>query len=193
MATPKQRTAFFVLWAQASRAVCRRYDLRADRHDEEREARHLYLRHVTGCESINDVKPGLQFSRLMLTLAVDAENHTEAAYWEEAIAKHWRWFMESLVRQLGEIARQPVPWEYVQGIFAHLKLPKSWQDIPEAELEKVWQMLDTHRRRVLRRDHGWLGLRDGGKFPLTFDPGASYSYGGDGKLTMETAGKAVPA
>ena len=110
-----------------------------------------------------------------------------------AVAKHWRWFMESLIRQLGEITRQPVPWEYVQGIFAHLRLPATWLDIPEADLENVWKMLDTHRRRILRRDHGWLGLRDGGKFPLTFDPAATYAYDTAGALTVATAGKAVPS
>ena len=183
MASDKQRIRFFRLWSGAKAEVCERYGLCALVKDGEREARHKWVMECTGrTENIGAVRPGNEFSRLMLRTALAAGDYREAAFWELDVAKRWRWFMGNLVRQLGEIARTGLPWEYVQGIFAHMRLPRSWQDIPEGELEKVWQMLDTHRRRLLKRDHGWKGLRREGANPLGFFPEAEYCYRGDGRL-----------
>lgn len=177
MASAKQRNQFFRVWATAKKEICERYDLCSFVKDNEREARHRWVKECTGrTENINAVRPGNEFSRLMLATAVAADDYREAAYWELDVAKRWRWFMENLVRQLGEIARKPAAWEYVQGIFAHMRLPSTWQDIPEGDLEKVWQMLDTHRRRLLTRDHGWMGLRKSDRDPLAFFPEAEYLY-----------------
>ena len=185
MASDKQRNQFFRLWAVARAEICERYDLCALVKDQEREARHKWVMECTKrTEDINAVRPGNEYSRLMLQTAIAAGDYREAAFWELDVAKRWRWFMENLVRQLGEIARKPAAWEYVQGIFAHLRLPRSWQDIPEGELEKIWQMLDTHRRRLLKRDHGWEGLRKSDTDPLGFFPEAEYVYGADGKLGL---------
>lgn len=183
MATIKQRAQFFRLWAKARADVCEQYGLVCRISSEERQARHRWIREKTGStENINAVRPGNEFSRLMLETAMAACDFREAAYWEMDVAKRWRWFMRHLVRQIGEITRRPAAWEYVQGIFGHLGLPASWEDIPTQELEKVWQMLDTHRRRLLKRDHGWQGLRASDRDPLGFLANAQYVYGADGKL-----------
>jgi hypothetical protein len=173
MATSKQRNQFFALWGKAKAEVCERYDLCALVKDQEREARHRWVLECTKrTEDINAVRPGNEFSRLMLQTAMAAGDYREAAYWEMDVSKRWKFFMEQLLRQLGEITRQARAWEYVQGIFAHMRLPTRWQDIPEGELEKVWQMLDSHRRRLLKRDHGWEGLRKSDLDPLGFFPQA---------------------
>jgi hypothetical protein len=195
MATQKQRGHFFRLWAAARAEVCEGFGLSSRVKDEERDGRHRWIRqHTAGrTEDINAVRPGNEFSRLMLQTALAAGDYREAAYWELDVAKRWRWFMENLVRQLGEIARKPAAWEYVQGIFAHLRLPASWQDIPEGDLENVWKMLDTHRRRLLTRDHGWQGLRKSDRDPLGFFAEASYVHNADGELGILWLDKSRPS
>ncbi len=195
MATPKQRNQFFRLWGKARAEICERYDLCAVIHDQERDARHRWIRQHTGgrTENINAVKPGNEYSRLMLQTALAAGDYEAAGYWELDISKRWKWMMEHLVRQLGEIARQPLPWAYVQGIFAHMRFPSNWQDIPEGELEKVWQMLDTHRRRLLKRDHGWQGLRQSDRDPLGFFPEAQYVYSAAGELGIRWLDSSRPS
>lgn len=183
MATDKQRVRFFRLWASARAEVCEGFGLCCRVSTDEREARHRWIRRHTGdrTDNINAVRPGAEFSRLMLQTALAAGDYREAAYWELDAAKRWTFFMRNLVRQLGEITRTPHPWGYVQSIFAHLRLPADWQDIPEAELDHVWQMLDTHRRRLLKQEHGWKGLRRSDRDPLGFFPEAQYFYGACGE------------
>lgn len=186
MATNVQRVQFFRLWGRAKASICEGYGLNPYIKEEERAARHKWIASNGGPRSgsINAVRAGKAYARLMLRTAVAAEDFTAAAYWEQDLARRWAWFMGALVRQLGEIAREPKPWAYVQGIFAHLHLPPRWEDIPEAELEHIWMMLDTHRRRLLKRDHGWVGTREGGGETLAFVAEAEYAYTRDGRLVM---------
>jgi hypothetical protein len=175
---------FFRLWGVARDEVCGRYNLSALIRTDEREARHRWLRECTDgrTDNINAVRPGAEFGRVMLATAIEAGDFEEAARWELDTAKRWRWFMENLVRQIGEITGEPRPWAYVQGIFAHLGRLSEWQDIPEGDLQAVWQILDTHRRRILKRDHFWMGLRKSDADPLAFFPEAEYFFRADGRL-----------
>jgi hypothetical protein len=45
-------------------------------------------------------------------------------------------------------------------------------DIPDGLLFATFEMMDTHRRRLLKRDHGWTGERNGQ--PLGFNPDRTY-------------------
>lgn len=186
MATVPQRTAFFRLWNAARAEVLADYGLIPAGAAQERDARHRWISEQTRGRtgSINAVRPGAEFARLMTATAQAAGDFAAAAYWSMDAAKRWRHMLGHLVRQLGEISLIPSGWEYVQGIFAHMSLPASWEDVPERDLESVFQMLDTHRRRLLKRDHGWQGLRKSDTDPLGFFERASYVYRPTGELTM---------
>ena len=57
-----------------------------------------------------------------------------------------------------------------------------WLDLPRPHAERLLMMLDTHRRRLLRRVHNkWERLQDGSQRPmrLTFDPGSVYRWEDD--------------
>jgi len=182
MATDKQRSQFFKLWARAKPDVCAAFG--ADGAAGEREARHGWIRECTDgrTEDINAVRPGAEYSRLMLRTAEAAGDYREAAYWVMDAAKRWRWLSGQMLRQLGEITQTETPWEYAQGVLAHMRLPRTWEDVPERDLEALFQALDTHRRRILKRDHGWEGLRKSDTDPLSFYPEASYFRRADGRL-----------
>ena len=88
MASDKQRNQFFRVWAHACAEICERYDLCALVKDQEREARHKWVMECTKrTENINAVRPGNEFSRLMLQTAVAAGDYREAAFWERTITK----------------------------------------------------------------------------------------------------------
>lgn len=186
MATDKQRVAFFKLWGRARADVCDGYGIDRGDRGRERDARHRWIRECTNgrTDNINAVRPGAEFAALMLKTAEAAGDYAEAAYWTVDAAKRRRWGIEQLLRQIGEITREPRPWAYARGVLSRMRLPEDWMDVPERDLAAVFQALDTHRRRILKRDHGWRGRRDGSSPTLAFVPGARYVWTG-GRLELD--------
>ena len=108
-------------------------------------------RHIGYTDSINAVKPGADFGRLMLEAAIIADDYAAVAKWSMDVANRWRHLIGEQLRRIGEITGEGKPWAYACGIFKHLGLPASWEDIPEDRLADVFKMLDTHRRRLIRK------------------------------------------
>lgn len=182
MASKKQRILFFKLWARARRDICAGYGLDMSDSKEERAARHRWISECTGATcNINAVGGGSDFAKLMMRTAEAAGDFQEASYWCTDEARRSHHMMTHLIRQIGEITGEDHPWEYIQGIFKRMKLPDNWMDIPERDLVAVSQALDTYRRRILRRDHGWRGLRIDSR-PLAFDTSITYVRLDDGTL-----------
>jgi hypothetical protein len=141
MATKNQRIAFFNLWSGAKREV----RILVGAADDE-SARHAWIHRHTGyTDSINAVKPGADFGRLMLETALIADDYEAVSKWSVDEANRWSYLIGEQLRQLGGITGEAKPWAYACGIFAHLRLPASWEDIPEDRLAEVFKMLDTHR------------------------------------------------
>ena len=186
--TDKQRIAFFKVFQRA----CARQGIPPD----EREAwRHQIIREACGVPSLKAVDSGSAFDRLMAHVSRLAEDHGEAIRWGTAEGRRLARMAEAAARQCFEIA-QAIPalaeqWApgaipYLRGILAqagwrdalHAEDGEWWLDLDLPRLHRLFQMLDTHRRRLLRRVPfaKWEELPDGTRGPmrLAFDLGARY-------------------
>ena len=168
----KQTAAFWTLWARAEAEDLPRD---ADRRQRDTYRRSVMLR-ACGRASLKDVGPTGDYDRLMFAVASLAGDYQAMAYWDNAAERRTAHLIGECARQIGEIAGEPRGWEYCRGLFAQARLPSEWMDIPDGLLQSTFQMLDTHRRRLLKRDHGWRGERHGQ--PLGFSPSRVYIRSG---------------
>jgi len=168
MLSPKQQAMFWALWAKAEREELPVTSTRQERDT----ARRGVMFRACGRITLKDVNPTKDFDRLMYAVALLAGDYQAASYWVNAGERRTAHMIGECARQIGEIAGQPKGWEYCQAVFEQAGLPASWMDIPDDLLFATFEMLDTHRRRTLKRDHGWTGERDG--TPLGFSPARIY-------------------
>lgn len=169
MLSPKQQAMFWSLWAKAEAE-----ELPATATRQERDvARRGVMFRACGKISLKDVNPTRDFDRLMYEVATMSGDYKQMAYWCQAKERRTAHMIGECARQIGEIAGQSRGWEYCRAIFFQAALPERWEDIPEGCLFSVFQMVDTHRRRMLKRDHGWRGERAGQ--PLGFNPARIYT------------------
>jgi len=168
MITPKQQAAFWTLWAKAEAEDMPR--------DADRKQRDTYRRSVMfracGKASLKDINPTRDFDRLMYAVASLSGDYQAMAYWCIASERRTAYMIGECARQIGEIVGEIKGWEYCRAIFVHANLPPAWMDIPDGLLFATFEMMDTHRRRLLSRDHGWTGERNGQ--PLGFNPDRIY-------------------
>lgn len=147
----------------------------ATREERDTLRRSVMLRSC-GKITLKDVGPTGDFDRLMYEVATMSGDYRQMAYWCQAKERRTSHMIGECARQIGEIAGQSKGWEYCRSVFSQAGLPKRWDDIPEHLLFATFQMLDTHRRRMLKRDHGWRGERSGQ--PLGFSPDRIYVRSG---------------
>jgi hypothetical protein len=97
------------------------------------------------------------FDNIMEHFSIIAEDK----YWQERTARaketRIRWVMLQLMHRLEKIEGRQVDWSYVRGMYsqAHM-LPTDMEDATSEALLTVYQMLDTHVRRLEARG----GMRD---------------------------------
>ena len=168
MLSTKQQAMFWALWAKAEREEL---PVTATRQERDTARRGVMFR-ACGKITLKDVTPTRDFDRLMYAVASLAGDYEGMAYWGNASERRTAHLIRECARQIGEIAGDPKGWEYCQAVFVQARLPPSWMDIPDDLLFSTFEMLDTHRRRTLKRDHGWRGERSGQ--PLGFSPSRIY-------------------
>ena len=183
--TPAQRSAFFRALSAASIELG--HDTPAAREAYRREV----MRAETGKEHLAQLSRTKDFDACMRRFAADAGDYEAASRF--AIADDAR--KAALVRiccaqvmQLkGCTAGTTEAADYLAGIVEQARVPcgrdardsSFWMDCAPGSLQTLFQILDTHRRRLLR-----AALGDGSAF-LGFDPGIKYSLlpGGGCRLT----------
>ena len=168
MLTAKQQAMFWALWAKAEREEL---PLTATRQERDTARRGVMFR-ACGRISLKDVNPTGDFDRVMYTVASLAGDYQAMSYWANAGERRTAHLIRECARQIGEIVGEVKGWEYCQAVFAQARLPASWMDIPDTLLFSTFEMMDTHRRRLLKRDYGWRGERFGQ--PLGFSPARIY-------------------
>jgi len=172
--TKAQVKLFWTLWGRAEREVMPVSATRAERD----EFRRGVIRRATGKDSLRGVNPAAEFDALMFEVATMAEDYEGAAYWGNAAERRYAKMMMACARQIAEIQADNDPslrrldsaWAYCVATLKQAGLPERWEDVPESLLAATFKMLDTHRRRLLKREPGW----GGGLRPLGFSPGRSY-------------------
>lgn len=152
--------------------------------------RHEVMMEEIGVEHARDVDPAAGFDRVMYRLAVDAGDWSAAARYATGEERRMAHLVEQCARQVIElkaIEEEPLfvnetdearshAVEYIVGVikqagFIVSRTPAGdwWADISADQAFQVFRMLDTHRRRILKRS-GW--------HPLSFDPTATWSLAG---------------
>lgn len=172
MKLSKRQVALF--WRLWSRAESESLPADATRAERDTLRRSVMLR-ACGKVSLSDVGPAGDFDRLMYEVATMSGDYQQMAYWCQAKERRTAHMIGECARQIGEIAGQSKGWEYCRAVFAQASLPEHWEDIPENLLFATFEMLDSHRRRMLKRDHGWRGERSG---QLGFHPDRIYVRSG---------------
>ena len=169
-----------------------------------REAVEAYRREVmreeAGADHAADVDSGSGYDRVMYRLAVDAGDWSAASRFVTGAERRMAHLVEQCARQVIELKAMDVagaefldgrdPGEastaYVVGCLrqAGLLVVQAvsggdwWADISGAAAFSVFRMLDTHRRRILKR-LGWGGT-------LAFDPAAAWSRDAHRNLVQGT-------
>ncbi len=168
----KQQAMFWSLWAKAE---AEELPITATRQERDVARRGVMFR-ACGRISLKDVNPTGDFDRLMYVVASLAGDYQAMAYWVNAGERRTAHLIGECARQIGELAGEPKGWEYCRALFVQAGLPPAWMDIPDGLLFATFEMLDAHRRRVLRRDFGWRGESLGK--PLGFNPARIYTRRG---------------
>ena len=164
--------------------------------------RHEVMMEEVGVDHAADVDPADGFDRVMYRLAVDAGDWSAASRFATGEERRMAHLVEQCARQVVELKQcdgDPVAvfsagdsdiraaaLAYVVGVVRQAGYPVYsqangdwWLDISGSIAFQVFRMLDTHRRRLLRR-LGWSG-------PLSFDADASWHLDG-AMLSVRHAG-----
>ena len=185
--TNRQRTLFFGLFARACEA-------QGIYGEQARNAfRHELIARVLPLSggSLRNIGSGRDFDKLMAELARLAQSTEAAGHFATAEGRRWSYFIEAAARQVCELsavrasmAEEPSqpPIAYIKGILVQAKWHWAlatrggawWLDLTLHHCEKLFQVLDTHRRRLLRAIPLEKSEADGTRMRAGFDPDAAY-------------------
>ena len=153
--------------------------------------RHDVMMEEVGVDHARDIDPADGFDRVMYRLAVDAGDWSAASRFATGEERRLAHLVEQCARQVIELkaldndpmfenehrAANELAVDYIVGVIAQAgyfvaESPAGgewWADISANQAFQVFRMLDTHRRRLLKR-YDWR--------PLSFDPDATWYLDG---------------
>ena len=107
------------------------------------------------------------YDNLMLHFATLAMDAGAVGYFTAAAERRLRWVLNGLATDLQYLRKTGVDESYIEGIYRQAgMLPTDFGDAPAPQLRQVLQMLDTHIRRLCKRD----------SIPLDLLPTAGHPY-----------------
>ena len=142
-----------------------------------------------GLRSVKDLNRTTDFDRVMARFLADAGDYESAAKYAvgDSLRKAVliRICCAQVMQLLGVTSGSSQALEYLAGIIRQANLECGydtafWMDCPPDSLTALFAMLDTHRRRLLKRlfdgdsAHGFLG----------FDPSVVYAVKPSGEVSM---------
>lgn len=180
--TARQRAAYW----EAHRAAC--VELELSTRDERETYRKLVMREECGKLHVSQLSRTADFDRVMSRFARDAGDMAAAARFavadEARQAALIRICLAQLMQLKGCPARSADGAEYLAGIVEQAQIPcgrdvrdsSFWLDCNPRHLVTLFRILDTHRRRMLRRLSS--------SAPLSFDAKIVYALKatGDGVI-----------
>ena len=172
--TQRQRAAFW----QAHHAAC--VNLGISTAIEREDYRKQVMREETGKEHLADLDRTGDFDKCMKRFTADAGDYETACRFAIGDDARKAAIIRVCARQILQLKGSAGDWQeamyYLAGVVEQARIPCGrdpadstfWMDVSPTSLLSLFQMLDTHRRRLLR---GLLG--DNSTF-LGFDPSVSY-------------------
>lgn len=175
--TDKQKRAF---WGQLA-AACRNLGITSE---DKESYRHAVLEEAAGVRHLSEVNSTTGFEAVMQRLAADAGDWARAASFTIGNTRRIAAMVEDCARQVFELTGNSNgdAVSYAQGILqragfkrAGAAADKAWYlDYSEATPVKIFQMLDSYRRRLI-----WRRRRETGTdIRLAYSFGTSYKEGG---------------
>ena len=141
--------------------------------------RHRLLEEETGWKSLTCVNRTTDFDRVMFRVACDAGDFEQAANFSVSDAKRMGYIIKVCCLQIMQLkgGKEAEARTYLGGLLDQARVPNGmtltddsyWLDCSLRQSLKVFQMLDTHRRRL---------LRDRGCRRTTFEPRKRYTVDG---------------
>ena len=147
------------------------------------EYRHRILEEETGVVSLLSLSRTTDFDRVMFRVACDAGDFEQAANFSVSDARRMGHLIKVCCLQLMQLkgGDEAEARQYLGGLLDQARVPNGtrtddnsyWMDCTLDQSHKVFQTLDTHRRRL---------LRDRGARRTTFEPRKRYTV--DGPILM---------
>lgn len=184
MITERQAAAFWRLFGAAAR----------NQSVPDREAyRKRLLREELGVEHMSEIGRTRDYDRIMHRLALEAEDWTAAAHYAVADARRMAAMVADSATQVLELSCVALglgasanldPLGYVSGVLrqsgmspVRVEGSDYWLDLSPDDLMRLFQILDTHRRRLVRR------LWTAREIPLAYARGRRWQVSPDGVLS----------
>lgn len=190
--TPAQRSAFFRALSAAS------IELGLDTAEDRETYRKTVMREETGKEHLAQLSRTKDFDACMRRFAADAGDFETASRFaisdDARKAAILRICCAQVMQLKGCTAGTTEAADYLSGIVEQARVPcgrdildsSFWMDCAPGSLLTLFQILDTHRRRLLR---GILDPRTA-RTSIKFDPGIVYQPLPDGGLRIKYAPRA---
>ncbi len=171
--TAGQRCKYFALISKAWWAHCEQADLDYSDKTAESDWRHRVNMEATGCASIKEMNHTDDFDSVMLELAIVAGD----VYWinrlSSAAERRIRWVIETqFIPDLEFLKKEAIGWAYIEGICRQSRTPVDLDDCPAELLVRVLQMVDTHIRRLAKKEGVKVSDLPSGYFRAGVRPGA---------------------
>ena len=172
--TPKQKAAY---WA-AFQSAC--FNMGISEREEKDLYRHRAMQEACGKSSINELNTTHDFEAVMHRFYVDAGDFEQASKYAVADAHRMAMLIKIECCQIMQLTgtSEAEAQRYLGGVLDQSRIANGrhtdtgtyWLDVAPARLTSLLAILDTHRRRLLRRiiDRGVVDN-------LTFFPGHRYT------------------
>lgn len=106
---------------------------------------------TTGKYSTTQMNCSKDFDAVMMELAIIAGND----YWMNKLStsesRRYRHVIQWFIYDLEYLEKKPIAWAYIQGIAEQAKYSTSLKDCPVEHLADIMKMVDTHIRRLAKR------------------------------------------
>lgn len=163
-------------------------NLGLDTPQEVEDYRHRVLREEAGCESIKQLGRKADFDACVRRFAADAGDYLGAIEIGLMDVRRRAYVVKVMAVQIMQLkgGSEAEARSYLEAIMEQAKVVcgrsasdnSFWMDVSEASLQKVLQILDTYRRKLLKANFP--------SFPAKFDDTVRYSV--DGPIRERTTG-----
>lgn len=181
----------------AAGRACATLGIRSE--EDRRSYRRLVVRELAGCGSIKDVRNAEAYDAVMARLWSDAEDYERASHYSINQERKLAYVILVLATQLMQLkgGAEADALAYIGGVLDQARIPNGrnldrgdyWLDVTPTRLRELVQILDTERRRILRR-HGVRQLsfsdrvRYDRDFPILTVRGVPAGYYSDARMTV---------
>lgn len=152
-------------YGMAAGRACATLGIRSE--EDRRSYRRLVVRELAGCGSIKDVRNAEAYDAVMARLWSDAEDYEKASHYRINQERKLAYVIRVLATQLMQLkgGAEAVAQAYIGGILEQSRISHGrslsdgtyWMDVAPSQLSTLVAILDTERRRILRR-HGATNL-----------------------------------